>query len=86
MKMTRKFLFSLVLSAVSVSAFAGSCPILMGDIDAALADPAVEERIGADDYAEAKRLRQEGEDAHKAGDHADSEQALKKAKEILEIT
>jgi hypothetical protein len=84
--MIRKIFCSFVLSAVSVSAFAGSCPILMGEIDAALADPAVEERIGADEYAAAQRLRQEGDDAHKAGNHAKSEQALKKAKEILKVT
>lgn len=84
--MIRQICCSLVLSALSFPAFAGSCPILMGEIDAALADPAVEERIGADEYAEAQRLRQEGEDAHKAGDHTESEQALKKAKEILKVT
>ena len=71
MKRTALFL-ALALSASL--AVAGSCPKLMKQIDEALPSAKM---------AEVKKLRADGEAAHKAGKHADSEAALNKAKGIL---
>ncbi len=65
---------------VSSAAFAGSCPLMVKGIDAALAaSPA----ISAEQMAEVKRLRDEGHALHEAGKHAESVETLQKAKDIL---
>lgn len=84
--MIRKLVSVLLLVGLSSAAFAGSCPLLMKDIDAALEDPAVAERLSDDQLAEARQLRKEGEKAHQSGDHARSMEALGEAKEILGIS
>ena len=84
--MVRKLFAVLVLAALSGAAFASSCPLFMGDIDAALKDPAKVEGLSEDELAEVKQLRAEGEEAHDAGDHAKSMEALTRAKEILEVS
>jgi len=81
--MARKLIPGLVLIAFSSVAFAASCPLFMGEIDAALKDPAVEERLTEEQLAEVRQLRKEGEAAHRAGDHAQSMKVLGRAKEIL---
>lgn len=81
-----KVLTSLLLIAFSSLAFAASCPLYMGEIDEALKDPAVEQRLSEEELAEVRRLREEGETAHKAGDHDKSMEALTRAKEILEVS
>ncbi len=68
-----------VLAPASV--FAGQCPMMMKDIDAALTTTSVSE----EDKARVMELRQQGEQQHEAGDHAASEQSLAEAKEILGI-
>lgn len=83
--MTRR-VWPAVLLALSGAAFASSCPLLMEDIDAALADPAVVERLGEEQLAEVQRLREEGEEAHRGGDHGRSMEKLGQAKEILGIS
>lgn len=84
--MIRKVLIAVSLGLLSAVAAAGSCPLLMNDIDAALNDPAVQERLSDEQLAEARQLRQQGEEAHKAGDHAASVEALARAKEVLGIS
>lgn len=84
--MIRKLLPAMTLAALSTAAFAGSCPVLMNDIDAALADPNVEQQLGADQFEEAQRLRKQGEEDHLTGDHAASMEKLNRAKEILGIS
>jgi hypothetical protein len=84
--MIRNLISGLVLIVFSSGAFAASCPLYMGEIDAALKDPAVEERLTEEQLAEVRTLRKEGEEAHRAGDHAQSMKALGRAKEILEIS
>lgn len=84
--MNRKLFAALVLVAFSSSAFASSCPLLMTEIDTALKDPAVAQRLSEDQLAEARQLREQGEEAHRAGDHAQSVETLNRAKEILEIS
>ena len=74
----RKALF-VVLAFTSSVALAGSCPKLMKQIDDALPTA----KVSADQMTEVKKLRAEGEAAHKAGKHAESEAALNKARGIL---
>jgi hypothetical protein len=71
-----------LLAAASSPALAGSCPKLMKEVDAALAG---NPQLTAAQKAEVTKLRAEGETQHKAGSHAASVDALKKAKEILGI-
>ena len=71
--------FSLAFAAPAI---ANSCPKDMAAIDEALAkNPQLSEA----DMAEVKRLRAEGEELHNAGKHAESEEALHKAAELLGI-
>jgi hypothetical protein len=84
--MIGKLLAGLILFAFSSAAFSGSCPLLMSDIDAALEDPAVTERLSEEELMEARQLREQGEEAHRSGDHAQSMEALNRAKEVLEIS
>ncbi len=63
------------------TALANRCPLDMKAIDAALPKA----KLSAQQTAEVKKLRAEGERLHKAGKHADSEAALAKAKGILGI-
>lgn len=78
---------SLLLAAVLVlgpiaPAFAFHCPKDMAQIDAALA---ANPQLSAEQMAEVKKLRAEGEALHKAGKHQDSVDTLAKAMEILGI-
>ncbi len=61
----KKLLFTLTLVLFSSSAFAGSCPMMAKNID--------------DKIKLAQELRDQGIDAHKAGDHTKSEELLNKA-------
>ena len=65
----KKTLIILAITLFSSSAFAGSCPMLAGK---------VESKIEA-----AKKLHEEGVKAHSNGDHAKSEELLKKALELF---
>jgi hypothetical protein len=78
--MKRATLFAALVLASGV-AFAHSCPKEMKAIDAAL--PAA--KLSAAQMEEVKKLRADGEAAHKAGKHDDSMAALGKAKGILGI-
>lgn len=84
--MMRHFFSTLLLVGLSSAAFANSCPLLMQDIDAALQDPAVAQQLDEEQLMKARQLRDEGEAAHKAGDHARSMEALQQAKDILGIS
>jgi len=84
--MIRKLLATMVFVAFSGVAFAGTCPLLMNEIDEALNDPAVEQRLSEEQLMQARELRAQGEAAHSAGNHAESEEALNQAKEILGIS
>ncbi len=65
----------------SGAALAGSCPKDMKAIDAALPSA----KLSPAQMEEVKKLRADGEAAHKAGKHDDSMAALGKAKEILGV-
>jgi hypothetical protein len=73
---------AIVLAAMSLTAHAGSCPMDMKAIDTALTSNT---KLTAQQTAEVKKLRAEGEAAHKSGNHSESVQKLGQAKEILGI-
>jgi hypothetical protein len=62
-------------------AFAHNCPNEMKAIDAKLASA----KLADADMAKVKKLRADGEAAHKAGKHDDSMKALGEAKKMLGI-
>jgi hypothetical protein len=66
---------------VASAALASRCPLDMKAIDAALPKA----KLSAQQAAEVKKLRAQGESLHKAGKHAESEATLAKAKGILGI-
>jgi hypothetical protein len=79
--MTRTALFAALAFAAS-SALAFHCPADMAKIDAALAK---NPKLSADEAAQVKKLRAEGEALHKAGKHQESVDALAKAMKLLKI-
>jgi hypothetical protein len=72
----RKSLALLAALAFAGSAWASSCPKEMKAIDAALPNA----KLSAMQMQEVKKLRADGEAAHKAGRHAESMEHLGKAK------
>jgi hypothetical protein len=72
-----------VLTVFSLGALASHCPVDMQQIDAALQKGATQ--LSAEQLAEVKKLRAEGEALHKAGNHAQAVEKLGKAKQILGI-
>ena len=77
----KRILIAAVLSLlVSGPAFAGTCPLMVKNIDAALA---AMPDLSAEQIAEAKSLRDNGDAQHKSGQHKESVETLQKAKEIL---
>lgn len=79
---TSHLVLSAVLLGASGFALASNCPIQMKAIDDKLA---TKPTLSPADAEKVKKLRADGEAAHKAGKHADSEKALGDAKKILGI-
>jgi len=77
----RKVVF-VALAFAATSAFAFHCPKDMKAIDAALPNA----KLSAEQMAEVKKLRAEGEALHKAGKHQESVDTLAKAMKILGIS
>ena len=73
--------FALTIALTTGTAFAGSCPRDMKQIDAAMADST----LSMADMEKVKALRAKGEKMHKSGDHSGSVTALDEAKDILGI-
>ena len=65
----KKIIIILCLVLFTSSAYAGSCPMMAKNID--------------DKIKKAQELRDQGMDAHKAGDHAKSEELLGKALDLF---
>ena len=65
----KKIIITLCLVLFTSSAYAGSCPIMAKNID--------------DKIKKAQELRDQGMNAHKAGDHAKSEELLGKALDLF---
>lgn len=70
------------LLAFSTSAFAFHCPMDMRKIDEAMAK---NPQLTAEQAADVKKFRAEGEALHKQGKHQESVDALAKAMKILNI-
>lgn len=77
----RNILIAISLALVSGAAFASSCPKEMKAIDAALPGAKLSEA----QMEEVKTLRADGEKFHSEKKHAESMEALGKAKKILGI-
>ncbi len=65
----KKMIITLCLVLFTSSAYAGSCPMMAKNID--------------DKIKKAQELRDQGMDAHKAGNHAKSEELLGKALDLF---
>jgi hypothetical protein len=76
----KKFLIAAATAlALTGPALASQCPALMQEVDAAMETS----QASAEDKAKAMELRESGEAAHTAGDHAKSEADLNQALELL---
>ena len=75
----RHVLAAVFTLALVAPAFASQCPALMAEIDQKI-DTA---QLSEAERAQVVELRQQGEAAHEAGDHAASEEALNQALAIL---
>ena len=65
----KKLALSLFFVLITNTAYAGSCPMLWGEVDSKL--------------SKIKELRDAGKKAHDSGDHAKSEELLNKALSML---
>ena len=81
MKVPAVALFS-SLAFVSAAAFAMHCPADMKKIDEALAKNS---QLTAEQMADVKKWRAEGETLHKAGKHQESVDTLAKAMAVLKV-
>src|SRR6185369_2189827 len=78
----KRFTLAAVLALAASGALAFHCPADMAKIDAALAK---NPKLSAQQAAEVKKLRADGEAFHKAGKHQQSVDTLAKAMKILDI-
>jgi hypothetical protein len=78
----KRIALTLASLALASAAWAHNCPNEMKAIDAKLA---TNPKLSDADAAKVKKLRAEGEAAHKAGNHAESMKALGEAKKTLGI-
>jgi hypothetical protein len=78
----RVFVAAGILAFTTGTAMAMHCPADMKKIDAALA---ANPKLSAEQMAEVKKLRAQGEEEHKAGKHAESVDTLGKAMKILNV-
>jgi len=76
-----KFLLTIFILFMPLKAFANSCPILIKKIDKILEET---KQISKEQLIEIKQLRDQGEKAHKEGDHKESEELLKQALDLLD--
>ena len=78
----KKLLITLACASAAGLALAHNCPNEMKAIDAKLA---TNPQLSEADAAKVKKLRADGEAAHKAGKHDESMKALGEAKKTLGI-
>lgn len=78
----RNLILALSLAFVSSLAVASHCPMDMKQIDEALSK---QPQLSAEQLAQVRKHRAEGEALHKAGKHAESVEELAKAKAILKL-
>jgi hypothetical protein len=80
--MLKQLSFTIATLAFSGAAFAFQCPGDMKKIDEALAK---NPKLTAEQMADVKKLRAEGETLHKAGKHQESVDTLAKAMKVLNV-
>ncbi|MBV6474981.1 MAG: hypothetical protein KJZ92_13785 [Rhodocyclaceae bacterium] len=78
----RQFVLLGGLVLASAQAFAFHCPMDMKKIDEAMGK---NPKLSAEQMAEVKKLRAEGETLHKAGKHQESVDTLGKAMKMLNV-
>ena len=78
----KRTVLTIVLALASSAAFAFHCPADMRKIDEAMAK---NPKLSAEQMAEVKKYRADGEALHKAGKHQESVDTLAKAMKILNI-
>jgi len=78
----KRIALAVVLAFSTSAAFAFHCPADMRKIDEAMAK---NPKLTAEQSAEVKKYRAEGETLHKAGKHQESVDTLAKAMKILDI-
>jgi hypothetical protein len=78
----KRITLAAVLALSTSAAFAFHCPADMRKIDEAMAK---NPKLSAQQLADVKKFRAEGETFHKAGKHQDSVDTLAKAMKILNI-
>jgi hypothetical protein len=78
----KRIILAAVLALSTSAALAFHCPADMRKIDEAMAK---NPKLSAEQAAEVKKYRAEGEALHKAGKHQDSVDTLAKAMKILNI-
>jgi hypothetical protein len=78
----KRMLLPLLLALATGAAFAHNCPNEMKVIDAKLA---ANPNLSEADAAKVKKLRADGEAAHKAGKHDEAMKALGDAKKMLGV-
>ena len=74
----KNIILSLVFVIFTSSAFAGSCPMLWGELDSEI-KIAKQSGMSLDKVDIIQKLRDSGKQAHDDGDHAKSEELLGKA-------
>ena len=80
--MKKSIIASLLAFALAGAAHASQCPMDMKKIDEALAKNPT---LTAEQMADVKKWRAEGEELHKAGKHPESEATLAKAMAVLKV-
>ena len=78
----KRIMLAAILAFRASTALAFHCPADMRKIDEAMAK---NPKLSAEQTAEVKKLRADGEALHKAGKHQDSVDTLAKAMKILNI-
>ena len=74
----KKIIFSLIITLLCSSAFAGSCPMLWGELDSEI-KIAKQSGMSSDKVELIQKLRDSGKQAHDDGNHAKSEILLNEA-------
>ena len=80
----KKIILSLVITLLCSSAFAGSCPMLWGELDSEI-KIAKQSGMSSDKVDFIQKLRDSGKKAHDDGDHVKSEILLNEALILIKI-
>ena len=79
--MFKKSVIFICFLLLPFNAYAGNCLNLIKEIDNLLLET---KQLSKDQLSEIKQLRDQGEQAHKYGDHKESEEMLKQALDLLD--